>query len=140
MVVLAALVCGIVMMSTGTVMGQACVSRAFRCCRIVNYPVMGMLADQWDKQTCQIIDIMLRGKLANYSRACQQAYIDSFCLSTIAQCCPDKPVGFICFSNLVTITGQLSCLCQCLQQFVDPLWHIEHYSLQPITTILSSSM
>ncbi len=72
---------------------MSCVRHAFTCCRIVNYPVMGMLANQWDAQTCTMIDFMLKGKLANYSSQCKQAFIDSYCLSTIAQCCPNQPVS-----------------------------------------------
>ncbi|KAL9657923.1 hypothetical protein ABK040_015978 [Willaertia magna] len=46
-----------------------------------------------------MIDFMLNGKLSNYSRECKQAYVDSYCLSTIPQCCPGKPVFYrVCAS------------------------------------------
>lgn len=73
---------------------QKCVSYSFKCCRNVHYSVMDILAETWDRQTCQMIDYELKTKLANYSKACQQAYADSFCLSTIAQCCSaQQPVS-----------------------------------------------
>ncbi|KAG2393259.1 hypothetical protein C9374_006790 [Naegleria lovaniensis] len=87
-------------LSSSMVQAQKCVSHSFKCCRNVQYPVMDILADTWDQQTCQLIDYELKTKLANYSKACQQAYVDSFCLSTIAQCCStQQPVYYhVCSS------------------------------------------
>ncbi|KAF0984129.1 hypothetical protein FDP41_008044 [Naegleria fowleri] len=87
---------------------QKCVSYSFKCCRNVHYSVMDILAETWDRQTCQMIDYELKTKLANYSKACQQAYADSFCLSTIAQCCSaQQPVYYhVCSSVCQNMMAQ----------------------------------
>ena len=70
-----------------------CTSYNFKCCRNIHYPVMAIVANTFDQSTCKTIDIMLRGQLANATVACKQAYVETYCLSAIPQCCPNQPVS-----------------------------------------------